>query len=97
MRIAFHRSIRTDLDIIFDYYSHTDEPSLAHDFYIEFRQKALEASERPTSFQADKDGIRRVDMSRFPYNFLFRITTDAIRILVIRHNHRDPFFGSERR
>lgn len=34
--------------------------------------------------------IRRVNLQRFPYHFLFRIVGDVVRILVVRHHNRYP-------
>ena len=44
-----------------------------------------------------KRGFSRVNLNRFPYNFLFRIKLDAIQILVVQHNARKPSFGTFRK
>ena len=41
--------------------------------------------------------IRRANLRRFPYHFLFRGVGHEVRILVVRHHHRYPSFGSRRR
>jgi plasmid stabilization system protein ParE len=97
MRIAFNPLITSDLDDIRDYYLDTETEVIADEFYQEFRASILKAAERPFSFEAGTDGIRRYNLRRFPYHFLFRVTDDTIRILVIRHNRRSPSFGRRRR
>jgi hypothetical protein len=36
-------------------------------------------------------------LRRFPYHFLFRVVAHEVRILIVRHHHRYPSFGSRRR
>jgi hypothetical protein len=55
------------------------------------------AAETPESFSVRERDIRRVNLKRFPYHFLFRIVDDSVRISVIRHHSREPSLGSERR
>jgi hypothetical protein len=57
----------------------------------------IEAATRPESFAIREGDIRRVNLHRFPYHFLFRIVGDAVRILVIRHHSRRPSLGIRRR
>ena len=40
--------------------------------------------------------LRRVNLDRFPYHFLFRIHGDTVRILVVRHHRRHPLYGRQR-
>ena len=39
---------------------------------------------RPESFSIRDRDIRRVNLERFPYHFLFRIVGDTVRILAVR-------------
>jgi len=55
-----------------------------------------EAAARPESFLIRERDIRRVNLERFPYHFLFRIVGDLVRILVVRHHSRHPSLGSRR-
>jgi hypothetical protein len=57
----------------------------------------IKAAETPESFSVRERDIRRVNLKRFPYHFLFRIVGDSVRILIIRHHSREPSLGSERR
>ena len=70
---------------------------LADDFYREFRLFVEEAVARPESFSVRVRDIRRANLLRFPYHFLFRITGDSVRIPVVRHHRRRPTFGMRRR
>lgn len=55
-----------------------------------------QADERPESFSIRERDIRRVNLQRFPYHFLFRIVGDVVRILVVRHHSRRPTVGVRR-
>ena len=56
-----------------------------------------QAAERPESFPIRERDIRRVNLQRFAYHFLFRIVGDVVRILVVRHHGRRPTVGIRRR
>ena len=79
-----------------EYYRSVAGPSLADEFYRELRRLILRAADRPGSFAAREHDLRRVNLLRFPYHFLFRIHGDAVRILVVRHHRQKPSFGTRR-
>ena len=97
MRLVLHRNVRADVDIIMQYYERVGSPELADDFYTELRRFMLTAAEHPESFSIRESDIRRVNLHRFPYHFLFRIVGDEVRILVVRHHRRHPLSGMHRR
>ena len=97
MRIVLHPKVHSDVDAIMAYYERAASRELADDFYAELRQFILEAAERPESFSVRERDLRRVNLPRFPYHFLFRIVGDAVRVLVVRHHRRHPSLGIHRR
>lgn len=97
MRLVLHRNIHSDVDAIMEYYEHVASPELADDFYTELRRCMLGAVEQPESFSIREHGLRRVNLHRFPYHFLFRIVGDTVRVLVVRHHRRHPSLGIHRR
>ena len=97
MRSTLHPRVYSDIDRIMAYYEQTPIPELADDFYAEVRQFMAEAANSPQSFAIRERDIRRVNLDRFPYHFLFRIVDDAIRILVVRHHRQHPSLGRSRR
>jgi hypothetical protein len=56
-----------------------------------------QAAERPESFAILERDLRRVNLHRFPYHFLFRVAGDVVRILVVRHHRRRPTIGIQRK
>ena len=97
MRLVLHREVETDVDAIMQYYKRVGSRGLAEDFYAELRRYMLIAAERPESFSIRERDLRRVNLDRFPYHFLFRVVGDAVRILVVRHHRRHHSLGIYRR
>jgi len=97
MRLVLHPKVYSDIDAIMAYYEEVAATELAKEFYSELRHFMVEAATRPKSFAIRQRDIRRVNLHRFPYHFLFRIVDDTVRILVVRHHSRHPSLGTRRR
>ena len=97
MRLVLHPKVYSDIDKIMEYYERVATPKLADEFYAELRHFMEQAADRPESFSVRERDIRRVNLQRFPYHFLFRIVGDVVRILVVRHHSRRPSLGIRRR
>jgi plasmid stabilization system protein ParE len=96
MRLVLHRRVRSDVDEIMDYYERAEHPELAEDFYSELRHLMQDAARRPHRYHFFKADLRRANLKRFPYHFLYRVVGDSVRVLVVRHHRRDPEYGTER-
>ena len=96
LRIVFHPRVFSEVDAIMDYYERVAGIHLADYFYAEFRLFVQDASGDPEKYNIRKANFRRVNLERFPFNFLFRVHEDAIRILVVRHHARRPTYGTKR-
>ena len=97
MQLVLHPKVYSDIDKIMEYYERIATPELADEFYAELRNFMVEAANRPNSFAIRHGDIRRVNLNRFPYHFLFRVVGDVVRILVVRHHSRHPSVGIRRR
>ena len=97
MRLVLHPKIYSDVSQIMEYYERVATPELADEFYRELRYFIEKAVETPETFAVRERDIRRVNLRRFPYHFLFRVTENSVRILVVRHHGRHPAVGTERR
>ena len=96
MRLVLHPKVHSDVLKIMEDYERVATSELADDFYRELRHFMQEAADRPESFSIRERDLRRVNLHRFPYHFLFRIVGDAVRILVVRHHARHPALGIRR-
>lgn len=95
MNARFHRRIQADLNEILEKFDATSK-QLGDDFFAEFRIGVGKACANPQFFHFDSSGLRRCNLDRFPYHFLYDICSDFIRIWVIRHDQRNPKFGLRR-
>ena len=97
MRLEFHRQVASDISRIMDYYENRAGLKLADDFYAELRAFFEKASESPEAYSVRERDLRRVNLERFPFHFLFRVVNESVRILVVRHHRRRPSLGLRRR
>lgn len=97
MRLEFHRQLSSDISRIMDYYEDVAGRNLADEFYRELRSFFQKATDSPEAYDILEHDLRRVNLERFPYHFLFRIVRDRVRILAVRHHRRRPSLGIHRR
>jgi plasmid stabilization system protein ParE len=97
MRLVFHPRVAADIARIMSYYDEVAGPQLADEFYSELQSFFTKAAKAPETYSIRARDLRRVNLERFPYHFLFRIAQDHVRILVIRHHNRHPSLGLRRR
>ncbi len=97
MLLEFHPQVAIDISRIMDYYEGVAGPKLADEFYSELRPSFQKAADSPETYDIREYDLRRVNLERFPYHFLFRIVRDRVRILVVRHHRRRPSLGLHRR
>jgi len=93
--IRFHPRVQLDLQDAYAYYASISE-RLAEDFWNEISDSIKRIESNPEAHHFNSPGIRRCNLKRFPYNILFVIMRDRIRIGVVRHNSRNPSFGVRR-
>ena len=97
MAKSFNRLVQSDLGIVLQYYETVGGRSLADRFFDEVTALVAAIEQRPSSFHPASDGLRRANMSNFPYHFLFRERVGSVRILVLRHHRRHQKFGTKRK
>lgn len=96
MKVSFHRRTQQDVWEILRHYEKESGAILADQFYAEFMGKVAVARSNPERCHLDPSGLRRCNLKRFPYHFLFREFADEIFVLVLRHNRRHPGYGLRR-
>lgn len=97
MRLEFHPLVASDVSRIIQYYEEVAGPQLANAFYAELRACCGKAANSPESYSIRERNLRRANLDRFPYHFLFRSVNERVRILVVRHHKREPSVGIRRR
>lgn len=98
MKVELGSAANLDVLEIMEYYDEAVDAVLAADFYAEFWRVVDRIAEWPQSFPIHVKDYRRANLSRFPYNILYRIVEDeTVRILAVRHPRRHPPYGTRRR
>lgn len=95
MEVTYHPLTRQDLIRILRYYRGVSE-RLPEEFRTELRSTIDRIASNPLRYTIVGDGVRRANLHRFPFNVLYEIQNDTVRVLVIRHHKRDPQFGLDR-
>ncbi|NNE55203.1 MAG: type II toxin-antitoxin system RelE/ParE family toxin [Flavobacteriales bacterium] len=93
--LRFHPSVQRDINEAMDHYASISD-SLGEGFWIELQEALANIEGAPGSHHFDQSGLRRFNLDRFPYNVLYVILEDRIRVQVVRHNSRRPSFGVRR-
>lgn len=97
MIVRLHPEVDNDLLEAMEYYEREAVPELAVEFYAEFRRCSYQLGLRPESFQITDSGLRRMNLHRFPFHILFEVVSETvIEIFVVKHDYRDPVFGTNR-
>jgi plasmid stabilization system protein ParE len=93
--ILYHSAIQTEIRDILDHYEGISI-QLADDFWNELTKGFDYARRYPTRQHFDPSGRRRVNLTRFPYHFLFKASDRLIKVTVVKHNSRNPGYGTRR-
>lgn len=96
MNVIYHPGVQQDVSAVLDYYDQVAGTELGDAFFSELMAHVESARSQPTKFHPVEGDLRRVNLDRFPYHFLFRIQGDTVRILVVRHHRRHPLYGRQR-
>ncbi|MCX6868803.1 MAG: type II toxin-antitoxin system RelE/ParE family toxin, partial [Verrucomicrobia bacterium] len=97
--LSFHPLVQRDFNEIIAYYETQATPEVADRFEAEFRAAVacIKASPRHFPYYLNQRRFRRCRLSTFPHLILYRETTAAIRIMVLKHVKRAPSHGLSRR
>ncbi|ERF84116.1 type II toxin-antitoxin system RelE/ParE family toxin [Bradyrhizobium viridifuturi] len=93
MKVVFSRQALTDLDEIATHYSTHASPAIAAAAERRFRDvidrvcRAPEAAPRISQ----RSTVRAITVLRYPFRIFYRVRSDTIDILHIRHASRTPF------
>ncbi len=96
MDLIFHPAAAKDARKIASRYESISE-KLVGQFWDEFDEAIERIALFPERHHYDASGLRRFNLKKFPFHILFDPRLDCIRVIVIRHNHRNPSYGIKRR
>jgi plasmid stabilization system protein ParE len=91
-----HRLAERDLEDAFQFYRQKGSDKVALRFLAEFERVAELLDGNPgvgTPTRADR---RIYPFKKYPYSVVYKPTDTGIRVLAVRHQRREPGYGSER-
>lgn len=97
MRISFHPQVSREVRRAVSYYDDVGGRPLGDAFHAEVLTRIDQAIANPKRFHFQEGDIRRANLKRFPYHFLYRESFFGIRVLVLRHDKQNPKFGMRRK
>ena len=97
MKVTYHPRVQNDITQAMSYYEEVAGDRVADDFWEELITTIEHTRAHPTKAHFADCGMRRVNLSRFPFHFLYELLDDRIRIIVVRHHKRSPSFGTKRK
>lgn len=97
MRRSIHRLAEQDLTAAFEFYRQEAGVGVARRFVNEFERVANLLERLPGIGTPTANDRRAFPLTDFPYSIVYRSDEAGIRILVVRHQSRDPDYGEARR
>ena len=97
MKVRYHALARQDVLTILEYYEREADHEIAVKFFAELEHCIRRIARGPNSFPEIAKGVRRCLLNRFPYQINYEILNSSeVKILVVKHQRRDPDFGVNR-
>lgn len=95
MEIFRHPKLAGDIRDVAAHYAEISERILAG-FWRELDSVLASISRNPRIHHFDPCGLRRANFRKFPYHLLYDVGENAISLIVLRHDKRQPDFGIDR-
>jgi plasmid stabilization system protein ParE len=96
MTYSLHPGAERDLADALSYYRHQTSRVVAIRFLDEFERVAKLLAEFPELGSLGAKGKRTFSLRVFPYSVVYRPASVGVKILILRHQHRRPGYGSRR-
>lgn len=90
MKLSLLPEAEADLDEAIDHYIEEAGAAVAADLHREVRRVAGLLCEWPGLGHKVGGRARAFGLKRFPYQLVYRLTTDTVVIVAIAHEKRDP-------
>jgi plasmid stabilization system protein ParE len=97
MKVIYHRSAARDVRQILDHYESEAGSQLADRFFKDLLGTVTKALSNPLHFPPISEWMRRANLPDFPYHFLYEAKPWGIKVMVVRHDRRNPHFGLRRK
>lgn len=92
---SFNRLAEAELREAVRYYE-SEAPGLGRRFLSVVESALVEILDHPLVGSPLRSDVRRKGIGRFPYQLLYRVAGDEVRILAIMHKRRRPLYWADR-
>jgi plasmid stabilization system protein ParE len=89
IKLIVRRAARLDVRLIFEWYE-AEEVGLGARFLTELGSILERARSMPRQFPEVGNSLQRALLHRFPYGVYFLSRADAVVVLAVLHQHRNP-------
>ena len=96
MNVRLHPGAESDLSDAFDFYHETAGTVIASRFLDEFQRTVRLIIDNPEAGVPLAHGRRSFPLRVFPFSIVYLLLNGELVILVVRHQHRMPDYGSRR-
>ena len=96
MTCKLHRLAERDLEAAFRFYREKGSSKVALRFLAEFEHVAALLDGNPGLGTPSSGDRRTYPFRKYPYSVIYKPDDTGIRILVVRHQRRQPGYGSAR-
>ena len=93
--IGFHPDADVEVTEAAQYYE-VRKSGLGSDLLVEVERALDQILTNPEAYQRIGRRVRRKSLWRFPYNLVYAVYPDRIRILACAHQKRRPFYWRKR-
>lgn len=95
MRVIYHPEAERELTEAGAFYE-SRVPGLGVQFLNSVDLAVLTLQAAPTCYRLTDGSVRRFPLRRFPYGIYYRIMSEHIRILAVKHHSRHPDYWQDR-
>lgn len=95
MNIAFGPFADLEYQEAFDYYE-AEEPGLGEKFRCAVWAAIAIVEQHPQIGREVRPGMRRILVRRFPYELIYSVRGNTLRIIAVAHGHRRPGYWIDR-
>jgi toxin ParE1/3/4 len=95
LRVYFHPLARLETDEAEAWY-HEIDPDFAEAFLDELEEYVSIISRNPDLYRLRAHGVRRVNLSTYPYHLIYRTRESELQILAVAHDSRRPNYWIHR-
>lgn len=96
MRATLHQGAERDIEEAAAFYEREGSAIVAARFIAEFKKTSMLIVEHPEIGSPRSNGRRGFSMSVFPYTVIYRVNSNEIRVLVVKHDRKRPGYGGSR-